>query len=63
MSILLSTSTREALLRGRISTVDLLVLTSLDHVLFKLKLHFSFFTKQPILMRLRLFVLPASTNT
>jgi hypothetical protein len=37
---------REALLKGRISTVDLLVLTSLDQLLFKLKLYFSFLTKQ-----------------
>ncbi len=37
--------------RGRISTVDLLVLTSLDQLLFILKLYFSFNTKQPILMR------------
>jgi hypothetical protein len=43
--------TREALLRGRISTVDLLVLASLDQLLIKLKLYFSFFTKQPMLMR------------
>ncbi len=34
---------------GRISTVDLLVLTSSDQLLFVLKLYF--FTKQPILMR------------
>jgi hypothetical protein len=35
----------KAYLRGRISTVDLLVLTSLDEVLFNLKLYFPFFTK------------------
>ncbi len=32
--------TREALLKGRISTADLLVLTSLDQLFFKLKLFF-----------------------
>ncbi len=37
--------------RGRISSVDLLVLTSLDQLLFILKLCISIFTKQPILMR------------
>ncbi len=36
---------------GRISTVDLLGLTSLDQVLFTLKILFTFFTKQPILNR------------
>ncbi len=41
---------REDLLKGRINTVDLLVLTSLDQLLFLLKLYFSIF-KQPILMR------------
>ncbi len=35
----------------RISTIDLLVLTSLDQLLFILKLYISIFTKQPILMR------------
>ncbi len=40
-------NTREALLRGRIITVDFL----LGQLLFKLKLYFSFFTKQPMLMR------------
>ncbi len=34
---------RDALLKGSISTVDLLVLTSLDKLLFKLKLIFPFF--------------------
>jgi hypothetical protein len=55
---------------GRISTVDLLVLTSLDQVLFILKLYFSFFTKQPILMRRstvrilpRQLVFPEGKNT
>jgi hypothetical protein len=37
--------------RGRLSTVDLLVLTSLDHLLFKSKMLFTFFTKQANLMR------------
>ncbi len=36
--------------RRRISTVDLLVLTSLDQLLFILKILFTFFTKQPTLM-------------
>jgi hypothetical protein len=35
---------------GRLSTVDLLVLTSLDKLVFELKI-FSFFTKQATLMR------------
>jgi hypothetical protein len=35
--------------RGRISTLELLVQASLDHLLFILKLYI--FTKQPILMR------------
>jgi hypothetical protein len=37
--------------RGRVSTVDLLVLTSSDQLLLILKMYFSFFTKQPILIR------------
>ncbi len=37
--------------RGRTSTVDLLVLTSLDQLLFVLKKYFPQFTKQPILIR------------
>ncbi len=37
--------------RGRFSTVDLLVLTSLDQLLLKLKILFTFFTKQATLMR------------
>jgi hypothetical protein len=37
--------------RGRISTVDLFVLNSLDQLLFTLKLYLSIFTKQPIIMR------------
>jgi len=37
--------------RERLSTVDLLVLTSLDLLVFKLKIIFSFFTKQATLMR------------
>ncbi len=36
---------------GRLSTVDLLVLTSLDQLIFKLEILFSFLTKQAILMR------------
>jgi hypothetical protein len=35
---------------GRLSTVDLLVLTSLDLLVFILKILFSFFTKQATLM-------------
>jgi hypothetical protein len=37
--------------RGRISTDDLLVVTRSDQQLFIAKLYFTFFTKQPILMR------------
>ncbi len=37
--------------RGRFCTVDLLALTSLDQLLFILKISFSFLVKQPILMR------------
>jgi hypothetical protein len=36
---------------GRLSTVDFLVLTSLDQLIFKLKIIFSFFAKQATLMR------------
>jgi hypothetical protein len=34
-----------------VSTVDLLVLTSLDKLIFPLELHFSIFTKQLVLKR------------
>ncbi len=37
--------------RGRLSTVDLLVLTSLDQLLLYWKLWFTFFTKQASLLR------------
>jgi hypothetical protein len=37
--------------REWISTIDLLALSSLDQLLFILKLYFSYFTKQHILMR------------
>jgi len=37
--------------RLRLSTVDLLALTSLDQLLFILKILFTFFTKQATLMR------------
>jgi hypothetical protein len=37
--------------RGRLSTVDLLVLTSLDRLLFILKILLNSFTKQATLMR------------
>jgi hypothetical protein len=42
---------RESLLKGRICTVDLLVLISSDQLLSILKLYFLLFTKQPILVR------------
>jgi hypothetical protein len=42
---------REALLKGRLSTVDLLVLTSLDQLLFTLKILFTLFTKHVILLK------------
>ncbi len=42
---------REALQMGKLSTVDLLVLTSKDQVLFILQALFSFLTKQVVLMR------------
>jgi hypothetical protein len=42
---------REGLLKGRLSTVDLLVHTSLDQLLLKLKTLFTLFVKQTILMR------------
>jgi hypothetical protein len=37
--------TREALLKGKISTIDLLVQTSLDQLLFKMKPYFFSFYK------------------
>ncbi len=37
--------------QGRLSTVDLLVLTSLHQLLLMLKILFTFFTKQPTLIR------------
>jgi hypothetical protein len=37
--------------RGRLSTVDLLVITSSDQVLFRLKILISLFTKQATLLR------------
>ncbi len=43
--------TRDVLLRGRLCTVDLLVLTSLDQHSFIMKILFSSFTKQATLMR------------
>jgi hypothetical protein len=39
------TQGRESLLKGKISTVDLLVLISLDHLFFILKLHLTFYIK------------------
>ncbi len=41
----------EVLLKGKLSTVDLLVLTSLDQLLFIMKVWFSFFSKHATLMR------------
>jgi len=38
-------------IRGRFSTVDLLVLTSLDQLLLIMKILSTYFTKQVILMR------------
>jgi hypothetical protein len=43
--------TREVLHRGRLSTVDLLVLTSLDHLLFIQKILLRFLTKKASLVR------------
>jgi hypothetical protein len=37
--------------RGRLSTVDLLVLRSLDQLLFILKILFTHVTKQPVFVR------------
>ncbi len=42
---------RRSYWRGRLSTVDLLVLTSLDQLLFTLKILFTFLTKQATIMR------------
>ncbi len=42
---------REPLPKGRISTVGLLVLTSIDQLIFILKIVFTFVTKQAILTR------------
>jgi hypothetical protein len=42
---------REVLSRGRLSMVDLLVLTSLDQLLFTWKILSTSFTKQAALMR------------
>jgi hypothetical protein len=36
---------------GRLSTIDLLVLTSLDQLICNLKILFTFFTQQPTLTR------------
>jgi len=44
-------ATKEAILKGKGSTADLLVLTSLDVVLLKLKLLFTSVLKQATLMR------------
>jgi hypothetical protein len=43
--------TRNPYRKGIISTVDLLVLTSSEHLLSILKLYLSLFTNQPSLMR------------
>ncbi len=42
---------RKSCWTGRLSTVDLLVLTSLDKLLFQLKILLTFFTKQATSMR------------
>jgi len=47
----MNTGLREVLLRWRLSMVDLLVVTSLDRLLFILKILFTFFTKQPTSIR------------
>ncbi len=47
----MNTGLREVLLKGRLSTVNLLVPTSLDRLLFILKILFTFFTKQPTSIR------------
>jgi hypothetical protein len=49
--VLLKHVTREVLLKGRLSTVDLLVLTSLDQLLFILKILFAFLETLATLMR------------
>ncbi len=42
---------RELLVEGRLSTVDLLVLTSFDQLVFILKILVTFFTAQDTLIR------------
>jgi hypothetical protein len=42
---------RKVLMSGRLNTVDLLVLTTLDQLLLELKILFTSFTKQAVLMR------------
>ncbi len=42
---------RVVLLKGKASVIDLLVLTTLYLLIFKLKILFTFFTKQATLMR------------
>jgi len=49
---------REPLLKGRISTADLLVLTSTDELLFKLERYYLFFLTQPILIRSTVWSIP-----
>jgi hypothetical protein len=43
---------------GRISTVDLLVLTSLDQLVFIMKILFTFVTKQVVFMRRSIVLSP-----
>jgi hypothetical protein len=43
--------TREPLLKGKLSTIDLLVLTSFNELVFILRILFTLFTKQATLMR------------
>jgi hypothetical protein len=50
--ILISHRTSQGILRGRLRTVDLLVLTSLDQLLFILKILLTSFTKQAAVLRL-----------
>jgi hypothetical protein len=51
---------RKSYWRGMLSTVDLLVLTSLDQSLFILKILFTFITKQATIMRSTVLSLPLS---
>jgi hypothetical protein len=50
---------REVLAKGMLCTIDLLVLISLYQLLFKLKILFSFVTKQATLMRRSVVLTPS----